>query len=719
MERGAAGHHWLVDLVQRAGLQDAQSLQVAANASLADAWEAVARHCGLSVDQLAQEVADAMRLPLARLGQRDPHVLKLVPEKLARRFQVVPMRESDRQIVIACADPLNDEIERGIAFASGRMPIFEIASPIAIAAAIERAYGGGASAPASAPGSTAATASGPNLGGSEDAIKLMQTTTQEHLVDDGDAAPVVKLTNIILRNAAHERASDIHFEPAAGTSTVRFRVDGVMRVHMRMPTLALQRVVSRIKVMGSMDIADRLRPQDGRASFEVDGQTVDLRISTVPTREAEKCVIRLLRGASNDTLTSLQLSDRDLRLVRSLIGNRNGVVVVTGPTGSGKTTTLYSIIRELNNGETNISTVEDPIEYELPGITQMQVEAKRDFTFATALRAILRQDPDVILVGEIRDAETATIAVQASMTGHLVLTTLHTNDASSAVARLVDIGVERPAISATLRGVIAQRLVRRVCPHCAERITELNEEELQMSRVYGIAPAVRARGCTRCGNSGYLGRLAVLEILTLTPALQQLITNGATAPEISAAAVQNGMRTLRMSALNRVAEGLTTLQEVERVVGEMPADAGAPAAVTPAAPVAAALAAPTGPRVLVVDDDSVIRKVAKRLLVEGGYDVVEATSGEDALAVLATDEHIALTVLDLGLPGIQGEDVLRQMRASASTASLPVIVLTGSIDPDLEVRLMEEGADDYIRKPIEAKRFVTRVKAALRRAAAA
>jgi type II secretory ATPase GspE/PulE/Tfp pilus assembly ATPase PilB-like protein/CheY-like chemotaxis protein len=716
MERGAAGHHWLVDLVQRAGLQDAQSLQVAASTSLADAWEAVARHCGLSVDQLAQEVADAMRLPLARLAQRDPHVLKLVPEKLARRFQVVPMRESDRQIVVACADPMNDEIERGIAFASGRMPIFEIASPVAVAAAIERAYGGDASA---APGGAAAVAANtPNLGGSDDAIKLMQTTTQEHLVDDGDAAPVVKLTNIILRNAAHERASDIHFEPAAGTSTVRFRVDGVMRVHMRMPTLALQRVVSRIKVMGSMDIADRLRPQDGRASFEVDGQSVDLRISTVPTREAEKCVIRLLRGASNDTLTSLQLSDRDLRLVRSLIGNRNGVVVVTGPTGSGKTTTLYSIIRELNNGETNISTVEDPIEYELPGITQMQVEAKRDFTFATALRAILRQDPDVILVGEIRDAETATIAVQASMTGHLVLTTLHTNDASSAVARLVDIGVERPAISATLRGVIAQRLVRRVCTHCAERITELNEDELQMSRVYGIAPTVRARGCTRCGNSGYLGRLAVLEILTLTPALQQLITNGATAPEISAAAVQNGMRSLRMSALNRVAEGLTTLQEVERVVGEMPADAGAPAAVAPAAP-AAASAAPTGPRVLVVDDDSVIRKVAKRLLVEGGYDVVEATSGEDALAVLATDEHIALTVLDLGLPGIQGEDVLRQMRASASTASLPVIVLTGSIDPDLEVRLMEEGADDYIRKPIEAKRFVTRVKAALRRAAAA
>ncbi|MFN8586903.1 MAG: type II/IV secretion system protein [Candidatus Eisenbacteria bacterium] len=711
MERGAAGRHWLTDLAQRAGLQGADTVQVAPGTSLAQAWQDVARHCALSPDQLAQEVADQMRLPLARLGQRDPHVLKLLPEKLARRFHVLPLRESDRQIVVACCDPLNDEIERGIAFASGRMPIFEIASHEAIANALDRAYAAPASAPA-AP--AAATAAGP---GSEDTIRLMQNSTSDAAITDGDAAPVVKLTNIILRNAAHERASDIHFEPAAGTSTVRFRVDGVMRVHMRMPTLALQRVVARIKVMGSMDIADRLRPQDGRASFEVDGQTVDLRISTVPTREGEKCVIRLLRGASSDTLTSLQLSERDLRLVRGLVGNRNGVVVVTGPTGSGKTTTLYAIIRELNNGETNISTVEDPIEYELPGITQMQVETKRDFTFATALRAILRQDPDVILVGEIRDAETATIAVQASMTGHLVLTTLHTNDASSAVARLVDIGVERPAISATLRGVIAQRLVRRVCPHCSEKVAELNDEEQRLATAYGVTPTVRARGCVRCGNSGYMGRVAILEILTLTPQLQQLVASGVPAVELHAAAAQAGMRTLRMSALARVAEGVTTLQEVERVVGELPAEPGLAAHPSPA-PVAAEPVA-KGPRVLVVDDDSVIRKVAKRLLAEGGYDVIEAASGEDALEILATDASLALVVLDLGLPGIQGEDVLRQMRTSPSTASLPVIVLTGSIDPDVEVRLMEEGADDYIRKPIEAKRFVTRVKAALRRAAAA
>ena len=545
---GGAGKHWLAELAQRAQLARADALEVAADLPLADAWQRVAQHCGLTLDALAQEVADQLRLPIARLDARDAHVQRLVPEKIARRFGVMPLRESDRQIVVACADPLNDEIERGIGFAAGRMALFEVATPQAIDAAMGQTFN------ASTPISLAAMSSG-NVASAEDALALVHTSSSETIEDDSGAAPVVKLTNIMLRNAVHERVSDIHIEPGAGNGTVRFRVDGVMRVHMRMPMVALNRVIARIKVMGSLDIADRLRPQDGRATFEVDHKGVDLRISTVPTRESEKCVIRLLRGGADDKLQDLQLGERDLRAIRSLIAHRNGVVVVTGPTGSGKTTTLYAAIRELNNGETNISTVEDPIEYELPGITQMQVEVKREFTFAAALRAILRQDPDVILVGEVRDLETATIAVQASMTGHLVLTTLHTNDAASAVARLVDVGVERPAISATLRGVVAQRLVRRVCSACAEKVVELNEDEQRLSKQFGVAPVVRAVGCVSCGNSGYKGRMAIVEILTLTPQLQEAISRGAPAPELHRAAVQSGMRSLRMSALQRVAEG--------------------------------------------------------------------------------------------------------------------------------------------------------------------
>jgi type II secretory ATPase GspE/PulE/Tfp pilus assembly ATPase PilB-like protein/ActR/RegA family two-component response regulator len=704
MDRVGAGPHWLVDAVRRTDLANADTVALAEGIANSDAWIAVAAHCGVSVDDLVQEVADRLRLPVARLDRRDPHVAKLVPEKLARRFRVVALRESDRQIVIATDDPLNDEIERAVAFAAGRMPLFELATPLAIDAELEAMF-----APPPAPAAVAAKPAGGTVeAASDEAVQLVHRSSAQIGIDDGDSAPVVKLTNLILRNAAHERASDIHLEPQAGSGTVRFRVDGVMHVHMRMPLVALSRVVARIKIMGALDIADRLRPQDGRSSFEVDGTSIDLRISTVPTRDAEKCVIRLLRGGASDKLADLKLGERDLRAMKSLVGHRNGVVIVTGPTGSGKTTTLYACIRELNNGETNISTVEDPIEYEIAGITQMQVEVKRDFTFATALRAILRQDPDVILVGEIRDSETAAIAVQASMTGHLVLSTLHTNDAAGVIARLADIGVERPAIASTLRGVVAQRLMRRACPHCAEKVTSPNADEQRLARLYGVQPSVRSPGCARCNQSGYLGRLAILEILAMSPGLQELVSRGASSAELQKAAVAAGMRTLRASALQRVMDGETTLQEVERVIGE----AGEEVAVAAPAPREGA------PRVLVVEDDRVCRKVALKQLAESEFDAVECASGEDALERLKVDDRIGLVVLDLGLPGMQGDEVLRVMRGSPATSSLPVIVLTGSPDPELEVRLMEEGADDYLRKPLEPRRFITRVRAALRRAAA-
>lgn len=694
MDRGVASLAWLVDVARRARLPNADTLELSGVSSAADAWERVAAHCGITVDDLAHEVSEALRLPVARLERRDVHVDRLVPDKLARRFQVVALRESERQIVVATADPLNDEVEAALGFATGRAPLFEIATPAAIAAAL----GGGSGV------SGVMRALAPDK---EDSVALVRRSSSDEACDGSDDAPVVKLTRLILRNAVHERASDVHFEPAPGNGTVRFRVDGVMRVHMRMPMLALSRVVARIKVMGSLDIADRLRPQDGRATFEVEGVTVDLRISTVPTRDAEKCVIRLLRKGVTETLDDLQLPARDLRAIRSLIGHRNGIVVVTGPTGSGKTTTLYAAIHELNNGETNISTVEDPIEYELLGITQMQVEPRREFTFATALRAILRQDPDVILVGEIRDEETASIAVQASMTGHLVLTTLHTNDAVSAIARLADIGVERPAIANTLRGVVAQRLVRRVCPHCAEKVDVPDEQERRLATGYGVQPVVRARGCAACGQTGYRGRLAIFEILPMNAALQKLVAGGASMQELQAAAAQAGMRSLRAAALQRVSEGETTLQEVERVVGDAPEDLAATAP-----------PATDGTRVLLVDDDPMIRKVARHVLEENAYDVVEAASAEEALDRLQSDHAVSLAVLDIVMPGMHGDELLRRLREMPATATLPVIVLTGSGDPEYEVQLMEDGADDYIRKPLTPKRFLARVKAALRRAAA-
>ncbi len=690
--------HWLIDIARRAGLPRAESLRLPTCAPVAEAWRHVAEHTGTPMAELLAVVAEHLRLPVAALDGASPLAARLLPEKTARKYLVLPLRQSDRQLVVATADPFDLEMEQGVSFASGRTAVIELAVPEQIERAIARLY-------ASRPEDAAAL-----LGAQDEsavhAVEIVQDAGPEQLgVDDIESAPVIRLSNLILQSAFRERASDIHFEPGPAGGVVRFRVDGVMRLHMRLPMPAMNRVVSRIKILARLDIADRLRPQDGRARVRIDGQELDLRLSTVPTRDAEKAVLRLLRHDNSTSLDDLALTDRDRRLLRQLIGHRNGVVIVTGPTGSGKTTTQYACIRELSTGETNISTVEDPIEYELPGVTQMQVETRRNFTFSTALRAILRQDPDVILVGEVRDLETAEIAVRASMTGHLVLTTLHTNEAAGAVMRLADLGVDRAAIASSVRGILAQRLVRKVCSDCAEAVDEPTAAEAELARQYGVRPRVRAKGCDKCGQTGYRGRLAVVEILVLTPALQEMVARGSTAQDLHRAAVAAGMLTMLQSALDRVRAGETTLQEVERVLGEQ---IDRPVAMTAG-----------DPRVLVVEDDPVVRMVASRLLADLGYQAVPVNDGEAALEELSRRPDVALCVLDLGLPGMSGQDVLRAVRSTPATAGLPVVVLTAASEVETEVEVLELGADDYIRKPIEPKRFGMRVKAALRRAAAA
>jgi type II secretory ATPase GspE/PulE/Tfp pilus assembly ATPase PilB-like protein len=327
-------------------------------------------------------------------------------------------------------------------------------------------------------------------------------------------------------------------------------------------------VVSRIKILADLDIADRMRPQDGRTRIQVDGRRHDLRVSTVPTRGTEKLVIRVLQSEGNRTLNDIGAPDQELHRIRQLLSYRDGITVVTGPTGSGKTTTLYAALREVATGEVNVMSVEDPVEYELGGITQIQVAPERGVTFASALRAILRQDPDIIFVGEIRDAETAEVAVHASMTGHLVLATLHTNDAVSSIARLGHLGLDETSIASTLRGAVAQRLLRRLCTACAEPVDgQPTTEETRLMNIYKVEPKFRARGCKRCGQAGFRGRVPLLEVLSITPNIQDLIIEKSSASEIFRAGVAAGMRPLLRVALERVKAGETSLQEVERVLG--------------------------------------------------------------------------------------------------------------------------------------------------------
>jgi CheY-like chemotaxis protein len=375
---------------------------------------------------------------------------------------------------------------------------------------------------------------------------------------------------------------------------------------------------------------------------------------------------------------------------------------VTGPTGSGKTTTIYAGITELATGEINIMSVEDPVEYDLPGVTQIQVEPKQGVTFASALRAILRQDPDVIFVGEIRDLETAQMAVQAAMTGHLVLATLHTNDATSVIPRLLDIGLDAPSIAATLRGALAQRLLRRVCPLCSQPVSgKPTKDEERLSTVYGIAPRIRAVGCNHCGQTGYRGRFAVAEVLTTSAKIEDLILQGAGTAQLEQAAAASGMRAMVEVALEKASNGETTLAEIERVLGEAREEASSASST----------------HVLVVDDDPVNRLVVRSLLERNGYRATEAADGGAALEVLGKSSDVAAVVLDLAMPGMGGEELLSRIRGSMSTASIPVVVLTGSEDEGGEVRLIDRGADDYIVKPVDPTRFLARVKAMLRRAA--
>jgi len=412
----SAAVHWLVRIAERAGLGETERPEVSPSVRAQEAWSEIAKAYSLSDSALCVLVAEYFRLEVAQMDMADPNAALLIPETMARKHHIFPVLEDDRHFVVATCDPTDVEAERALGFSTGRTPLFQVASPGAIQDTLDARF-----SPEKAVDAL--------LGGladdvSEDAVRLVEEMGPDSVSeDDIKATPVVKLTNLIIRDGINEGASDIHIEPGRKLGAVRYRVDGVLRKHMDLPMQALNRIISRIKVLSRLDIADRLRPQDGKARVRVKSRGYDLRVSTIPAGGAEKCVIRILDSSSALTLDDLELPAFELARLRQLLQHRDGVVVVTGPTGSGKTTTLYGALRELADGKVNIMTVEDPIEYELAGITQTQVETKQGMTFSGALRAMLRQDPDVILVGEIRDKETAVTAAQAAMTGHLGIVT--------------------------------------------------------------------------------------------------------------------------------------------------------------------------------------------------------------------------------------------------------------------------------------------------------
>ncbi|MDT8368454.1 MAG: ATPase, T2SS/T4P/T4SS family [Longimicrobiales bacterium] len=697
-ETGSRVMHWLVRIVQRAGLGGGEEVDVPAGAPIEDAWKVVQRAFGLSEDELSRVVADYYRLDVADFQSADPNAALLVPEPMARKHHVFPLLDDDRHLILATCDPTDVEMERAIGFSTGRSVVFRIASPDQIDDSLDARF-----SPEKQVESLLGTLEAEM--DDADAVKLVEEMGPED-VSEGDvqSTPVVKLTNLVITDGIAQGASDIHIEPGRKMGSVRYRVDGVLRKHMDLPMSALNRVISRIKILSRLDIADRLRPQDGKARVRIRNLYYDLRVSTLPAAGSEKCVIRILDSSASVTLDDLDLPGPELDRLRSLVTHRDGIVVITGPTGSGKTTTLYGALREMADGKINIMTVEDPIEYDLPAVTQTQVERKQGMTFGTALRALLRQDPDVILVGEIRDKETAEVAAQAAMTGHLVLATVHANDAVAAVARLADMGLPFPTIAQTLRGALAQRLLRKVCSTCAEPVRgSLTPDEQRLTERHGMEPVVRAVGCSECGFTGYRGRLPVVEVLVAGPRFCAAVEQRKGQETLRRVAVQGGMREIHEVGLELVKAGRTTLVEVERVLGQVIEDEEAQ---EPSGP----------PRLLVIDDDADARLLVRTVMEKEGFEVTEAKDGHEGLDILRDDPAFSIVILDLMMPGLDGHEVLHQIRGSVETAALPVLIRTGTGTERDEEELLLAGADEFVPKTMDPARLLARVRAILRRA---
>ncbi|MBQ7529238.1 type II secretion system ATPase GspE [bacterium] len=498
----------------------------------------------------------------------DAELVKSVPEHLAKRYNVIPVRQKDNTLTLAMVDPLNVLAIDDIRLITG----FDIQPVIATEEAINKSI-------STAFGTT-------DMVAVDDAVKdLAETDFGGMEVEDDieeneiavdklkelvDEAPIVRVVNLIISQAINDKASDIHIEPEAKNVKVRYRVDGVLHDVMSPPKHIQAPMVSRIKIMANLDIAERRIPQDGKIHLRHEGREFDLRVSTVPCVHGEKTVMRILdRGSVMLGLEKLGFSDINRRMFEDIVDKPYGMILVTGPTGSGKSTTLYSCLNRLNTGLTNIMTIEDPVEYQLPGINQVQVNAKADLTFASALRAFLRQDPDIIMVGEIRDKETATIAVEAALTGHLVLSTLHTNDAAGAVSRLVEMGVEPFLVASSVIGILAQRLARTICRNCKEAY----EPDAEAIRRFGLSmysdgkiEFYKGRGCDNCKMTGYKGRTGIHEILTITDRLRALILHRCSTAELKQAAVEEGMRTMQDDGLAKIMAGTISMEECMRVV---------------------------------------------------------------------------------------------------------------------------------------------------------
>ncbi|MGD9898162.1 MAG: ATPase, T2SS/T4P/T4SS family [Calditrichaceae bacterium] len=668
----------------------------------------------LSAEELSLFLEKALKIHTLNLDQVDidHDIMKLIPEEVCRKHLLIPLQMNRKHVAIASFNPSDLDAEKEIEYLTGKYVKTYFAFREQILEKINRFYS-------------------PEkfIDSFMDKSKEKSKVKISGEKDSNSESPIIKLVNQILSEAVREDASDIHIEPKEEDVVVRLRIDGVLRNLLEVPRSLHAQLISRIKIISNLDIAETRKPQDGKSKIKIDNAEIDLRVSILPTNFGEKVVIRILdKRKTAMSFEKLGIHGYNRDRLEDCFGFKQGMVLVTGPTGSGKSTTLYAAINRLRSTTNNILTIEDPIEYMLEGINQVQVNEKAGITFATALRSFLRQDPDVILVGEIRDKETAETSIQAALTGHLVLSTLHTNDTFTTITRLKDMGIDKFKITESLGGIIAQRLVRKLCDHCK---VEVQPEHVDPKLIYLInqlghdAHFHEAKGCARCGFNGYKGRIGIYEILILNNDIKEMIANDIPIQNIRKAARDDGFRNLFEDALSLIADGITDYNEILRVVNPGSDQFDGQSVSSPETGI---MPDETDKKtekednkknlknknvsknILVVEDTRVTRMMIKGIIEKKTkWTVSEAEDG--AIALKNIQQNIPdLILLDIMMPNMDGYEFLQHLRSDIKTAGIPVLMLTALKTPENEIKVLELGADDFLTKPINPDVLIARIK---------
>ncbi len=678
---------------------------------------------GVDAEKVLQALAKIYKVPYLDLNhvEVDEKLINKCPEELCTEFHFVPVAMSGGEMVIATADPMDYAAMDTLQFKLGQRVRSVFTNPELIQKKIRELYSDGDAAFDDAMSSL--DDSGDFEAGVEDEEEHSSADI-DTLKKGAEGSPIIKLVNGIIIKAMQLGSSDIHIEAGERNSVVRLRIDGRLRAVMQFPSKAHPMLVSRIKIMSKLDISNTRTPQDGRTKVKFGGKGFDMRVSTLPAMFGEKIVMRILdKSGLSLSLDVLAFEKKADERIRECISRPTGAVLVTGPTGSGKTTTLYSFLHHINDEETNIVTVEDPVEFQIKGLNQVQVNARAGMTFAAALRSILRQDPDVVMVGEIRDEETAHIALHAAQTGHLVMSTLHTNDAPSTVSRLVEMGTDAVALSSCLNLIVAQRLARRLCPKCKKKVKP-SEEMVTLFEIPEDIDIYEPVGCEACLNIGYKGRCGVHETLYVNDRVREAIAHEASDQELMQVCREEGMYTLYEDGMNKVLAGITSMKEVQRLATP-PEDFtfrdridedGLLMSLGQASQARDLKQVKTDDEqgvdtILIIDDSKSIRSLVRFILQAEKHDVIEADDGRKGLSLLQTaKEKLSLVIVDYEMPNVDGPTFITEMRRQSKYDNIPIIMLTSRKDEEDEVLGLDSGADDYIVKPVEPMKLQARVR---------